>query len=225
MFLKYPKFHCELNFIEMYWGATKLKVRRLCDYSMKTLVKNVPIILDSIPLGLIRRFVRKSWRYMDAYRQGATGRLADFINKKYKGHRCIPTSWLNEVQDAYYSKYGEKAEINLRAAINSVEPRAPTVVVAATEPANVAPVSAGPLVGRISGVNGNHVVGAAAVPVTGSMCVSAAQVVDVSTAVSVAVPVRATASVPIIATATVAPVYVTRFGRIAKKKTIADPPS
>lgn len=63
-----PKFHCELNPIEMYWGWAKIRLRALADGTFPTAKKLVPELLDSCPTRTIRAFFRKSWRYMDAYR-------------------------------------------------------------------------------------------------------------------------------------------------------------
>ncbi|KII94474.1 hypothetical protein PLICRDRAFT_50427 [Plicaturopsis crispa FD-325 SS-3] len=68
--LFYPKFHCELNAIKMLWGYAKYRFRLASDQKFPTTKKLVPQCLDMADMVTIRRFVRKSWRYADAYRKG-----------------------------------------------------------------------------------------------------------------------------------------------------------
>ncbi|KAJ2922656.1 hypothetical protein H1R20_g14444, partial [Candolleomyces eurysporus] len=84
-----PKFHCELNPIEMYWGWVKIRYRTLADGTWKRAKDLVPELLNSCETKTIRAFFRKSFRYMDAYVRGLNAVQAAYAVKKYKAHRKV----------------------------------------------------------------------------------------------------------------------------------------
>ena len=89
-----PKFHCEFNFIEMYWGAIKYYCRANCNYTFASLLPTVHKAMAHVTLATIRRFARKCWRYMDAYRQGLPMEAAEWAVKQQRSHRRINMSLL-----------------------------------------------------------------------------------------------------------------------------------
>jgi hypothetical protein len=90
-----PKFHCELNFIEFFWGMVKKYLRENCDYTFDTLKANMPKALASVPIQTIRRWEHRMCRWMEAYRSGLSTKAAQlqvrkFSSTKYRSHRRIP---------------------------------------------------------------------------------------------------------------------------------------
>jgi hypothetical protein len=87
----YPKYHCELNYIEMSWGWLKAHHRNNCTYTYKDLRASLPNTVEELlPLAFVRRAARHCERFMDGYRRGLTGPLLAYAVKKYRSHRAIP---------------------------------------------------------------------------------------------------------------------------------------
>ena len=93
----YPKYHCELNFIESFWGSAKQYARQNCNYSWTGLNQIVPDALDSVSVNKIRKFARRSYRYMSAYRLGLPCKAAIYAVKKYCSHRRVPENVLMDI--------------------------------------------------------------------------------------------------------------------------------
>lgn len=99
LFQLYPKYHCECNWIKRYWSAAKKEARRECDYTFKSLDKNISAFLDSVcppeegTPSKIRRYFHKSFAYIQAYSEGHTAIEAFQIVKEFsnihKSHRKL----------------------------------------------------------------------------------------------------------------------------------------
>jgi len=77
-------------------GAAKKYARQNCNYSWESLNQIVPDALDSVSLNKIRKFARRSYRYMSAYRLGLPCKAAIYAIKKYRSHRKIPENILTD---------------------------------------------------------------------------------------------------------------------------------
>ena len=110
-----PKFHCELNWIEMFWGAVKRILRERCQYSFAGLKRNLPLVLAEVANDreLLWNFQTHVFKYIQAYHEGARGNLVIFAVKKYKGHRCLPEGWLADITKDYQDKYHEPVTVAL----------------------------------------------------------------------------------------------------------------
>jgi hypothetical protein len=100
----YPKYHCELNYIELVWGWLKQYHRRTCTYKYADLINGATglpeTIANRLPLAFVRRVSRYCIRFMDGYRAGLEGPLLDYAMKRYAKHREIPkyvVDWLNKL--------------------------------------------------------------------------------------------------------------------------------
>jgi len=83
----YPKFHCELNYIEYYWAAVKRYTRENCKYSFTELEKTVMEGLNTVDIKTIRRFADRSKRWLMAYIDGLSTEQRAYAEKEYKSHR------------------------------------------------------------------------------------------------------------------------------------------
>jgi hypothetical protein len=96
----FPKFHCELNHIELYWAGAKRYARAHCNYRFENLRKVVPDALNSVQLAHIRRNARHCFRYMDAYRERNGRTLSTeqvkYAMQHYSSHRKVPLSYFDE---------------------------------------------------------------------------------------------------------------------------------
>lgn len=95
----YPKYHCELNFIERVWGYMKAKLRKECDYSFAGLKGRLPHVINSVTKTFVRKLFRSVLRFMQGYQNGLEGGFLEYVSKEYRSHRRIPAAIFNEERE------------------------------------------------------------------------------------------------------------------------------
>ena len=90
-----PKYHCELNIIEFFWGATKHHTRECCDFTLDGLDREIEIGQEKVQITTIRRWYHRMMRWVDSYETGAGAveaqqQVQAFSSKKFKSHRRAP---------------------------------------------------------------------------------------------------------------------------------------
>ncbi|KIL70111.1 hypothetical protein M378DRAFT_96383, partial [Amanita muscaria Koide BX008] len=93
-----PKFHCELNPIEMYWGWVKYRYRETPKNGFADAKLQAIKYLDACPDDVIRRFINRSFRFMSAYRKGLTGKAAAWAVRKQRQHRQVSNSAMMSIE-------------------------------------------------------------------------------------------------------------------------------
>ena len=94
----YPAFHCEINFIEYFWGAAKCYTRENCEYDFESLKRLVPEALASVSNRLIWKYWARTERIMEAYRSKviyASPEYQHIVNRRYNSHRRVRTENIN----------------------------------------------------------------------------------------------------------------------------------
>ena len=87
--LFYPKFHCELNFIERFWSSVKKYARDHCTYSFDGLKKTIPAAVHSVSNATINNYFDHCDRIVDAYALGLEYGTMEFTQRVYTTHRQV----------------------------------------------------------------------------------------------------------------------------------------
>ena len=86
----YPKFHCELNFIERFWCSAKHYTRENCSYSLTGLRATIPAALKSVSTATINRYYNHCNNTIKAYSDGFVYGTSEFSEQiRYKSHRQV----------------------------------------------------------------------------------------------------------------------------------------
>ena len=84
--------------------ATSFATRSGGTFSYPELKARLPVALCNLPLAYFKRVQRHCFRFMDGYRKGLIGAELDYVVKKFRGHRDIPSTHLELVKAQFAKK-------------------------------------------------------------------------------------------------------------------------
>ena len=97
----YPKYHCELNYIEMIWAYLKNKLKMSCTNNFDAMITMIPNLMENLSTAVCRRSAEHCLRVMDRYRAGMSGPLLDYAVRKYSSHRRISPKQALEISQEF----------------------------------------------------------------------------------------------------------------------------
>ena len=106
-----PKFHPELSPIESYWAAMKQHLREHCDFTFRTLEKNMPQAALSVPIETVRRHFNRARRFNSlCHFEGNAPldfKLREYAMRLFSKHREVPATLLAEIDAGLARRKGK----------------------------------------------------------------------------------------------------------------------